>query len=80
MDDVAKIARGLSEDEIARLLTGRPDWRDADWQDHCGNSECERCTGLIDTQIAPNALSDADKALREYLERQALKGPTDEPK
>lgn len=35
----------LSEGELARLLAGRLDWRDADWEDCCGLPDCEQCDG-----------------------------------
>lgn len=69
MTDAATIARGLTEGEQARLLMGRTDWRESDWQDHCGIVWCEYCSGYIDTHIAPNLLSEADKAVRAELER-----------
>jgi hypothetical protein len=38
----------LSADERERLMAGRSDWRDADWQDHCGNLDCVHgCDGDI---------------------------------
>lgn len=36
-----------SEDELNRLKAGRRDWRAQDWQDHCGDPNCEDCDGLI---------------------------------
>ncbi len=64
-----EIARGLTEGEQTRLLMGRTDWREGDWQDHCGIVDCEYCKGYIDVNIAPNLLSEADKAVRAELER-----------
>ena len=63
-----EIAAGLSENERLRLIMGRTDWRDADWQDHCGDPCCDHCTGWIDQHVAPNLLSAEDKAVRAILE------------
>lgn len=32
-----------TEGELARLRDGRHDWREGDWQDHCGIPGCEQC-------------------------------------
>ena len=45
MTDLARLSSG----ERDRLLAGRRDWRDDDWQDHCGDPFCESCTGWADT-------------------------------
>lgn len=70
MTDPKQIAAQLSEGERLRLLMGRTDWRDADWQDHCGDPNCDHCAGWTDLHVAPNLLSDADKAVRALLEKQ----------
>ena len=33
----------FSESELIRFTDGRHDWRDSDWQDHCGLPGCELC-------------------------------------
>lgn len=38
----------MSEAEERRWLQGRYDWEDERWQDHCGDPECEHCTGYIE--------------------------------
>lgn len=63
-----EIAAGMSEGERRRLLMGRTDWRDAEWQDHCGDLDCDECKGFVDDHVAPNLLSDEDKAVRAILE------------
>lgn len=63
-----EIAVGLTDGERRRLLMGRTDWRDADWQDHCGDPNCGHCTGFVDDHVAPNRLSEGDKAVRSILE------------
>ena len=30
----------MTEDERRRYFDGRHDWREQDWQDHCGNTDC----------------------------------------
>ena len=49
LTDIEWLASQLSEGERARLVDGRSDWRDADWQDHCGIVSCESCSGWMDT-------------------------------
>lgn len=66
-DNVRRVADGLTEGEARRLIDGRTDWRDEDWQDHCGDPQCEDCTGWSDTHIAPSRLSPEDQILRTYL-------------
>jgi hypothetical protein len=65
-DDVEAIVRGLSEGERARLAFGRRDWRDNAWQDHCGDIECEHCSGLS-PDPEPHRLSQRDQAVRQSL-------------
>lgn len=36
-----------SDKERERWRAGRYDWEDERWQDHCGDIDCENCTGLI---------------------------------
>lgn len=67
MTDPQAIAARLSEGERLRLLMGRTDWRDADWQDHCGDPNCDHCTGWTDQHVAPNLLSAEDQAVRSIL-------------
>jgi len=67
--NAADIVAGLSEGERNRLLMGRTDWRDEDWEDHCGDPNCDHCTGWVDQHVAPNYLSDEDKAVRAILEQ-----------
>ena len=38
---------GMTADEARRAEAGREDWRADSWQDHCGNPDCEQCTGDI---------------------------------
>ena len=38
---------GMTEDERRRWLAGRSDWREDEWQDHCGRHGCEECRGEI---------------------------------
>lgn len=33
----------FSDMELLRFKDGRHDWRDSDWQDHCGLPGCEQC-------------------------------------
>ena len=69
MTDIDGIIAGMSEAEKSRLIHGRHDWRDDDWQDHCGDPNCEHCDGATwDQHISPNWLSDTDKAVRARLE------------
>jgi hypothetical protein len=35
----------FSESELRRFIDGRHDWRDEEWQDHCGLPGCELCEG-----------------------------------
>lgn len=70
MKTAEQIAAGLSKGERDRLWEGRTDWRDSDWQDHCGDPNCDHCTGFTDTHINPNALSEQDKAVRAILKEQ----------
>jgi hypothetical protein len=58
-----QIAAGLSEGERDRLLYGRLDWRDSNWQDHCGDLNCDHCTGYI-PDPTPLRLPPKDQALR----------------
>ena len=67
---VEQIAAGLSDGARERLRMGRTDWRDSDWEDHCGDLNCDDCTGFTDTHINPNALSEQDKAVRAILKEQ----------
>lgn len=71
MTDPAEIARSMSDGERHRLLMGRTDWRDADWQDHCGDPNCDHCTGWVDLHVAPNSLSTEDRAVRAILQEQS---------
>lgn len=66
MTEVEAVVSGLSEGERQRLLDGRTDWRDEDWQDHCGDVDCEYCHGYI-PDGRPNLLSPADLAVRAHL-------------
>lgn len=56
----------LSDGERQRLLDGRADWREDDWQDHCGDLDCSFCDGEIPS-AGPNDLKPADQALRAAL-------------
>jgi hypothetical protein len=38
----------MSSEEERRYYQGRRDWREQRWQDHCGDEDCERCTGYIE--------------------------------
>lgn len=69
-NDPHAIAAWLSDDERDRLLHGRPDWRETDWQDHCGVPNCEYCEGALVPEPDPNRLSDEDKAVRAILQEQ----------
>lgn len=64
--DIDAIVRGLSEDEKDRLIYGRRDWRADRWQDHCGDPNCDHCTGLI-PDAEPQRLSAEDQALRQHI-------------
>lgn len=67
-DEARRVAMGLGENEKRRLLEGRTDWREDEWQDHCGDWDCEHCKGSIIFDGTPNRLSDADKSLRTILQ------------
>lgn len=47
---------GMTEDERRRWLAGRSDWREDEWQDHCGRQGCEECRGEI-PMTRPRALT-----------------------
>lgn len=66
---IERIAGQLSEGERMRLLAGRLDWRDEDWQDHCGDVGCPFCDGEIPWP-EPGRLPPAEAAVREYLAKQ----------
>lgn len=66
MPDLEERAAGLTENEKLRLIYGRVDWRESEWQDHCGDLGCEHCHGYIPT-ARPLLLSDEDKVLRAHL-------------
>ena len=67
--DLEHIADGLTDGERSRLSYGRLDWRDDEWQDHCGDPSCEICPGLI-PDPAPHRLSDADQAVRALISKE----------
>lgn len=69
-----RVAKGLTDGEKSRLLMGRTDWREDDWEDHCGDFECEHCSGWVDQHVAPNLLSPEDKAVRAILSKEADDG------
>lgn len=71
MPDAAEIARGLSESERRRLIYGRRDWREADWQDHCGEVDCSMCDGALIPDPEPQRLSSEDAAVRAELLKDA---------
>lgn len=31
----------MTEDEARRFFAGRHDWREHEWEDHCGSIECQ---------------------------------------
>lgn len=62
-----EIAAGLTDGERRRLIMGRTDWREDQWQDHCGDPNCEHCTGFVDDHVNPNWLSEDDKAVRALI-------------
>jgi len=64
--DIAKIPEGLSDRARDRLIYGRLDWRDSDWQDHCGDLDCDDCSGYI-PDAEPHRLSEKDKAVRNHI-------------
>lgn len=68
-----EIAENLTEGEKSRLLMGRTDWREDDWQDHCGDPNCDHCTGWVDQNVNPNRLSEHDQALRAALTAAGIK-------
>jgi hypothetical protein len=41
------LTESMSGAERERFLAGRDDWRDGDWQDHCGDPGCGYCCGEI---------------------------------
>ena len=65
-DDLVEKVAALTGGERARLMYGRLDWRDSDWQDHCGDPNCDHCTGYI-PDPEPRRLSPQDAALRGLL-------------
>lgn len=67
--DLEAIVSELTEGERERLLFGRLDWRAGDWQDHCGDPNCEDCSGLI-PDPEPRRLSAQDQQVRAYLQKE----------
>lgn len=65
--DPDRIIAGLSEGERTRIRLGRGDWRDSDWQDHCGDYDCEQCTDYIDP-IGCGKLDAIGLAVRQRLQ------------
>lgn len=63
----------LTPNEQDRLLAGRTDWREAAWQDHCGDVDCPQCSGFI-PEGRPRLLSFADHQLRNTLRARQLVG------
>ena len=57
-------ALALSEEERDRLLQRRYDWRESEWQDHCGVVECPECDGDIPSS---DRLNPEDEALRQFI-------------
>lgn len=37
----------MTPNEARRWLAGRDDWGEREWQDHCGDPDCEQCQGDI---------------------------------
>jgi hypothetical protein len=37
----------VTEAEQRRYEQGRADWRECDWQDHCGDYDCQNCDGAL---------------------------------
>ena len=60
--------RDLTTGERVRLLAGRHDWREEDWQDHCGE-DCDTCheNGAWIPDGTPHALPMEEKVLRSAL-------------
>ena len=67
MTDAAQIAAGLTEGEKRRLIDGRRDWREHEWQDHCGDWDCDRCEGALIPDTNPSQIRKEDVPLRDYL-------------
>lgn len=69
-EEVARIAAGLTDGERTRLLLGRSDWREEDWEDHCGDYDCEQCNGYVDGSQPPlNERNDPEgSAVRAHLQ------------
>ena len=38
-----EVREAMSKSERLRYDAGRPDWRDDQWEDHCGDPACETC-------------------------------------
>lgn len=45
----------FTPEELRRFRDGRHDWRDSDWQDHCGLPGCELCER---GEVASHAIPD----------------------
>lgn len=69
----------MSEDERRRWDEGRDDWRDSEWEDHCGRSDCEFCDkgALIANAANPSILRETRKPIREGdgLEQTSIRSP-----
>ncbi len=63
MIDLEKLTIGERE----RLRAGRTDWRQREWQDHCGIEGCEQCDGAFIPAGRPHLLSIASKHARMRL-------------
>lgn len=63
--EVQTLIPAMSEDERQRWDAGRHDWEEGHWQDHCGDPDCEHCTGFIERDpIVAAARAKLAKALR----------------
>lgn len=54
----------VTDAERRRRNAGRTDWRDSEWQDHCGDRACEDCHGIGPLGPNPTAPHDAPEAER----------------
>lgn len=50
---IAATLSHMDDDERRRFESGRRDWHNDDWQDHCGDLDCEQCgePPMVDGQL-----------------------------
>lgn len=56
----------MTRKENDRYLAGRYDWREKDWQDHCGEPECKQCEGAFIPEGNPVVAEARRRILRDH--------------